>query len=526
MSRRNDGDGKNQIVPPPPPPQPLDGLDISVRDLGAVGDGISDDTKYFEQAIATIERHGGGRLIVSGQGTGGSNYLIRPINLTSHLIFYVDRHVNITAVADARVWPLLPALPSYGQGRDHPGPRYTSMIHGEYLVNVTIQGADRKTSIIDGNGPYWWDLRRHKLDTFTRGHLVEFLYCRNITMKNIRLKDSPFWTNHFYASDQIVVRNVDVVAPDHGAFNTDGWDPDSSSNVLIEDSTYSGGDDCVAIKSGWDCFGQAFGRPSVNITLRNLTCHGHSASIAIGSEMSGGVENVWVENIVFTKANQAAKLKTGNTRGGHVRNITYHNITVQGEVDSAIRIDMYHFHNTPNPACPDNYRAMPQIDNINFSHFDGRDATILSHETFHFVGLPENPIRNVSLSNVYFPPPSSQPNDSVPVVPWNCSQVHGVVQVDSVRPWPPCREFDIVRPSSTPTTRGLSPWVLVATTGMLLLALLTTLALVRWFRRVAQPQQRPKPHYAAVLATPSPPLSCSTLEQESAEEDPPSPCRD
>ena len=101
--------------------------------------------------------------------------------------------------------------------------------------------------------------------------------------------------------------------------NTDGWDPDSSTNVVIEDSTYTGGDDCVAIKSGWDCYGIDYGKPSKNIVIRNLTCHGRYAGIAIGSEMSGGVENVLVEQIHFTLANGAAHIKTGITRGGYVK---------------------------------------------------------------------------------------------------------------------------------------------------------------------------------------------------------------
>ena len=253
--------------------------------------------------------------------------------------------------------------------------------------------------------------------------------------------------------EHVHVKNVHVYAPEHEAPNTDGWDPDSSTNVLIEDSAYNGGDDCVAIKSGWDCFGVSFGRPTVNVTIRNLTCHGHSASVAIGSEMSGGVENVVVEDITFTMANQAAKIKVGNTRGGFVRNVVYRNISVMGDLDSALHIDMFHFHNTPNPSCPTDWkpRALPQIDNISFCNINGLNANILSNETYHFVGMEENPIRGIVLDNVYFPA-QSNPN----AIPWNCSAVHGVVRELSASPWPPCSELKIIPLplSSAGTTMG------------------------------------------------------------------------
>jgi polygalacturonase len=86
--------------------------------------------------------------------------------------------------------------------------------------------------------------------------------------------------------------------------------------LLIEDSTYRGGDDCVAIKSGWDCFGVAYDRSAANITVRNITCDGRYAGVAIGSEMSGGVDNVTVERVHFVRSNGAAHIKTGPSRGG------------------------------------------------------------------------------------------------------------------------------------------------------------------------------------------------------------------
>ena len=125
------------------------------------------------------------------------------------------------------------------------------------------------------------------------------------------MRDSPFWNNHFYDSERVHVRNVHISAKDNSP-NTDGWDPDSARDVLVERSTYVGGDDCVAIKSGWDCFGVAYGKPSRNITIRDVNCTGSKAGIAIGSEMSGGVEDVLVQRVnILGKANGIAHVKTG-----------------------------------------------------------------------------------------------------------------------------------------------------------------------------------------------------------------------
>jgi hypothetical protein len=88
------------------------------------------------------------------------------------------------------------------KGRDHKGPRYTSLIHGENLVNVTIQG-EGLNSVLDGQGEYWWNIHHSGNENYTRGHLLELMYSENIVVANLTLRNSPFWTNHFFDCDNV-----------------------------------------------------------------------------------------------------------------------------------------------------------------------------------------------------------------------------------------------------------------------------------------------------------------------------------
>jgi len=363
-----------------------------------------------------------------------SDYLIRPINLTSGLELYIQAGAKLTAVADVAAWPVIPGAPSYGQGRDHGAhsPRYTSLLHGEHLDDVRIRG-DGNASVIDGKGAYWWDLHNDGNETKTRGHLIEFMYSTRIEISDISMVDSPFWNNHFFDCDDVHVHGVSVEAPGN-APNTDGWDPDSSRNVLIEDSWYSAGDDCIAIKSGWDCFGLEYGKPCVNITVRNLSCHGRYAGVAIGSEMSGGIENVTVSNVRFTQANQPAHIKAPVYRGGYVTNVRFADIVIEGPVTNGIQIATNG--GGRNPSCHGSRRrqawkppAPPRLTNFSFVNIDGTRAQI-SQSPYLFQGSTDSPIEGVYLENVRFASGRRQPD-------WDCSAVIGVAQTD-VQPWPPC----------------------------------------------------------------------------------------
>ncbi|KAL0449832.1 UNVERIFIED_CONTAM: putative polygalacturonase [Sesamum latifolium] len=264
----------------------------SISDFGGVGDGRTSNTAAFRRAMAYMEKFegaGGAQLNVpKGRWLTGS------FNLTSDFTLFLEDGAVILGSQDPEEWPIIEPLPSYGRGRERLGGRHISLIHGNYLTNVVITGHN---GTIDGQGKMWWDLWWNKTLEYTRGHLVELINSHNILISNLTFRNSPFWTVHPVYSSNVVIKDMTILAPLH-APNTDGIDPDSSTDVCIEDCYIESGDDLVAVKSGWDQYGIRMALPSVNITIRRVsgttpTCSG----IGIGSEMSGGIRNVLVEDL-------------------------------------------------------------------------------------------------------------------------------------------------------------------------------------------------------------------------------------
>uniref|UniRef100_M8BD22 Putative polygalacturonase n=1 Tax=Aegilops tauschii TaxID=37682 RepID=M8BD22_AEGTA len=335
----------------------------NLTDFGGVGDGRAVNTRAFERAVETVSAfadQGGAQLNVPP-----GRWLTGPFNLTSHMTLFLAEGAEILGITDEKDWPLMPALPSYGYGRERKGPRFCSLIHGQNLKDVVITGHNGS---INGQGEVWWLKHRRRMLKNTRPPLVQLMWSKDIVITNITLRNSPFWHFHPYDCTNVTVSDVTILAPISGAPNTDGIDPDSCEDVLIENCYISVGDDAIAIKSGWDQYGIAYGRPSSNILIRNVTVRSLvSAGISIGSEMSGGVANVTVKNVRIWDSRRGVRIKTAIGRGGYIRNISYSNITFDN-VRAAIVIKVDY-----NEHADDGYdrNAFPDITGISFKKIHG-----------------------------------------------------------------------------------------------------------------------------------------------------------
>jgi polygalacturonase len=170
-----------------------------------------------------------------------------------------------------------------------------------------------------------------------RPPFIHFLECKNVYIQGITVKDGPSWNIHPVFCDNLIIREVKVIA--HGP-NNDGIDPDGCKNVLIEDCFIDVGDDNICLKSGRDEEAWKIGRPCENVVVRRCTTKAGHGGFTIGSEMSAGVKNVLVEDCTFNGTNIGLRFKSRIGRGGIVENIWVRNITMDNIKNGAIDFNM------------------------------------------------------------------------------------------------------------------------------------------------------------------------------------------
>jgi len=370
------------------------------RDCKCKSDGTK-DTDCYRSCILKCHAAGGVGGCVLHFPAG--DYLTGALNLTSDMTVQIDANAQILGSLDQTDYPLVPALPGYGitrdslpkKDQDHLYVRHQALISGWNITGTTIQGEgtiNGQGEVLGPDGESWYTRER----TYGRPRLVEPMFCKNFAITDLKLMNSAFWTLHPYACDGVHIRNLNITARGFRAPNSDGIDPDSSRNVLVEDCFVDVGDDTMAIKSGMDYAGRQFAHPSENIIVRN--CHFVQNAMAIGSEESGGVRNVTFENIVMGPRHAPytegplIHLKAQRGRGGYIKDIYFKNITMLGETNQAILVSMHY----SNRIGPTNATATPAFSNI---FFDGVSIEA-AVSPGGFVGLPEALIESIHLTNV------------------------------------------------------------------------------------------------------------------------------
>ncbi|KAL5142298.1 putative polygalacturonase [Glycine soja] len=377
-----------------------------LTDFGGVGDGKTSNTKAFQYAISNLSHYAsdGGALLVVPPG----KWLTGSFNLTSHFTLFLQKEATILGSQDESEWPTLPVLPSYGRGRDAPDGRFSSLIFGTNLTDVVITGYN---GTIDGQGSYWWD-KFHKGELkLTRPYMIEIMFSDHIQISNLTLIDSPSWFVHPIYSSDIIIQGLTILAPVDSP-NTDGINPDSCSNTRIEDCYIVSGDDCVAIKSGWDESGIKFGMPSQHIIIRRLECVSpDSAMIALGSEMSGGIRDVRAEELTALNTQSAVRIKTAVGRGAYVRDIFVKGMNLNTMKYVFWMTGSYGSH----PNTDFDPKALPNITGINYRDVIADNVTYSAR----LEGIANDPFTGICISNVTIHSGKKKPQ-------WNCTDIEGV----------------------------------------------------------------------------------------------------
>src|SRR6185312_1555010 len=278
------------------------------RTYGAKADGVTKDTKAIQAAIDDCANAGGGTVKLSG-GT----FLSGPIVLKSNITLDVGEGTTLLGSPDHADYP---------RKIEFRGPGYQSLVSATNAENVAITGG----GVIDGNGASWWTLARTQRNSGVLGSEnsrprgIVFDHCKHVRIEGVTVQNAPMWQIVPYYSDDVVIRSVRILAPQHSP-NTDAIDPFSSSNVVIDHVYADVGDDNVAIKSGM-INSPGPDAPSKNITITDCEfLHGHGLSI--GSEIAGGAQNIRAERIHFKSTDQGIRIKSNRDRGNDVSNISF-----------------------------------------------------------------------------------------------------------------------------------------------------------------------------------------------------------
>jgi polygalacturonase len=241
---------------------------------------------------------------------------------------------------------------------------------------------------------------------FLRPNLVVFTNCKYILLQGVTFQNSAAWCLHPLMSEHITVRNIMVKNPWY-AQNGDGIDVESCSNVLIENSVFDVGDDALCMKSGRDAEGRKRGMPTQNVIIRNCTVYASHGGFVIGSEMSGGARNIYVNNCTFIGADIGLRFKTTRGRGGVVENIYIRDIFMKDIPGEAILFDMYYAARDPIPLAGEQ-RELPKVEfmPVNettpvFRSFHISNVYCNGAEKGIFIrGIPEMHVKDVVLENM------------------------------------------------------------------------------------------------------------------------------
>lgn len=377
---------------------PCAGL-VRATDFGA-DPGLPDNAEPLARAVAAVPE-GGTLLLPPGTWHSG------PVFLKSHMTLHLAQGACLAAVARHDDWPILPARDAAGricgswEGR--PAACHAALLTALDAENLALAGSGS----LDGGGLTgdWWDWPKAERNGARRARTVHLIGCRDVTLLGLAVRNSPSWTIHPQGCTGLVAAGLTIDAPPDSP-NTDGLNPESSTDVLLEGLRISTGDDCIAIKAGKRQPGDdpaAPFAPTRRVTIRHCLMERGHGGVVIGSEMSGGVEDVTIAHCEMVGTDRGLRVKTRRGRGGVVRRVFMTDVTMEG-VGVALSVNAFYHcdadghapwvqSRAPAPVGPDTPGISDlRLQDIRLSGLRIAVAAVL--------GLPEAPVRGVRLRSV------------------------------------------------------------------------------------------------------------------------------
>ena len=416
---------------------------VNLKHFGAVGDGITLNTEAFAKAIGQLSSQGGGRLLVPA-----GVWFTGPIELKSNINLHLEVGAVILFSGDDNLYSIIKTSFEGLETR-----RCQSPITANGCENIAITGR----GVIDGNGQYWRPVKKGKMTAsqwkevlerpggvavrndywvpsqgyadaeknadmnvvkastdaewnnykrFLRPVMISLVSCKNVLLQGVIFQNSPAWNIHPLMCENIIIDNVLVRNPAY-AQNGDALDLESCKNALIVNSKFDAGDDGICIKSGKDKDGRQRGRPCENVVVDGCTVFAGHGGFVVGSEMSGGVRNILVENCQFLGTDVGLRFKSTRGRGGIVENIFIRDISMTDIKTDAITFNMYYGGKSVAEMLadgdnPDNTTKMPVTEETPiFRNIDIQNIVCNgAGRAMEFNGLPEMPIKGINLKNI------------------------------------------------------------------------------------------------------------------------------
>lgn len=383
-------------------------------------DKTADISEAIRKAIAACHDAGGGRVVIpKGKWKTGK------IHFQSNVNLHLEKDARLTFSGDPKDY--LPAVRSSWEGFECFN--YSPLVYAFECENVALTGE----GTLEAGMSTWksWMSRPpahlealKKLYHFTstnapveqrqmaegennlRPQFIQFNRCKNVLIENVRIRNSPFWTIHLFLSESVVVRGIDIRAHGH---NNDGIDPEMTRNLLVENCRFDQGDDAIAIKSGSNHDGWRLNTPTENVVIRNCNVIAGHQLVAIGSELSGGVRNVYVHDCKFAPGYKPFNLlfiKTNIRRGGFVENIHMENIEATATRESVLGIEtdvLYQWRDL----VPTVEERLTEISGIHVSNIRIAETGI----PFRILGDKRKPVTDVTLDNITIGRAGGRKND-------------------------------------------------------------------------------------------------------------------